>query len=450
MNQLSEEQVAALSPDTASLKAGRDLANARKWVGLFYNDRVLWAEIQGSGKDPYRTQIDLVNTGFKCSCPSRKFPCKHGLGAYLLFANDSSLFTKTEEEPVWVKDWMDKRVQREEKKVIAETEPVSPEKAAKQSKAKEKTQNERFEKIQAGIAELELWLKDMLRTGFISVPEKDYQYWNRTATRLIDAQARGLSVMVKEIGKTNFFAKPIQWQTELIEKTSNLYLLLEAFKTLNTLPSLLQEDIKNLVGVSKTQKEVLDSASESFKDQWLILAKQRFDVEDENLTGQRQWLYGLKTGKTALLLDFTFGNAPIKNSFIPGTVLNAELVFYPSNYPLRAAIKSQGSNSTDYAQKPPFLQSWQEWQNAYANALVQQPWLEYLPAHIAQLSLISHQKQWLLVDESNHAKPIVLPEEKIYELLALLGGQKTDFTLITSLKTIEPVGIWLDDKYIFL
>jgi hypothetical protein len=40
MNQLSEEQVAALSPDTASLKAGRDLANACKWVGLFYNDRV--------------------------------------------------------------------------------------------------------------------------------------------------------------------------------------------------------------------------------------------------------------------------------------------------------------------------------------------------------------------------------------------------------------------------
>lgn len=450
MNQLSEEQVEALSPDTPSLKAGKDLANAKKWAGLFYNDRVLWGEIQGSGKDPYRTQIDLVNTGFKCNCPSRKFPCKHGLGAYLLFAKDSSIFTKSEEEPVWVKDWIDKRVQKEEKKAIAETEPISPEKAAKQSKAKEKTQNERLDKIQAGITELDLWLKDMLRTGFLAVPEKDYQYWTRTSTRLIDAQAKGLSAMVKEISQINFFQTPVQWQTELIEKTSHLYLLLEAFKNIEALPNLLQEDIKGLIGISKTQKEVLDSTPESFKDTWLVLGKQRFNVEEDNLVGQRQWLYGFKTKKMALLLDFAFSNTPIKNSLVPSTVLNAELVFYPSNYPLRAIIKSQGSSSTDIPSVPAMLQSWQEWQDFYTEALIKMPWIDMIPAHIANLSVVQYKGQWFLLDVKGNAKALNLPEEKIYELLALLGGKKADFSIVSTLKKIEPIGVWLEGKYVFL
>jgi hypothetical protein len=52
MNHLNTEQVAALAPDPASLKAGKDLSSERKWVTYAYNQRVLWGEVQGSGKDP--------------------------------------------------------------------------------------------------------------------------------------------------------------------------------------------------------------------------------------------------------------------------------------------------------------------------------------------------------------------------------------------------------------
>ena len=448
---LTQEQIEALSPDTASLKAGKDLANSKKWVGLFYNDRVLWAEIQGSGKDPYRTQIDLQNTGFKCNCPSRKFPCKHGLGTYLLFTKDSSLFTKTDEEPAWVKDWIDKRVQKEEKKAAAEAEPISPEKAAKQSKAKEKSLNERLLKVSEGVEDLRLWLKDMLRVGFVSIPEKNYDYWNRTATRLIDAQARGLASLVKDIGKINFYQKAEVWQKELIEKTSSLYALLDAFKNLDRLPEGLQEDVKNFIGVSKTQKEVADSNAEAIKDTWLVLGKQSFKVEDDNLTGLRQWLYGTKTQRFALLLDFAYANTPIKNNLIPGTLLNAELIFYPSNYPLRAFIKSQGSMS-DFKDisAPPMLSSWGEWQNTYAQMLSLQPWLEQVPIHIAQLSFIKHQEKWFLLDAEKQAKPVDWGDKKIYKLLAISGGEKLDFSVIASLNSIQPLGFWKEGKYHFL
>jgi hypothetical protein len=447
---LTPEQIEALSPDTASLKAGKDLANNKKWVGLFYNERVLWAEIQGSGKDPYRTQIDLTNTAFKCSCPSRKFPCKHGLGAYLLFAKDTSFFTQTNEEPTWVKDWIDKRVQKEGKKAIAEAELISPEKLAKQNKVKEKSANERLLKVNEGVEELRLWLKDMLRAGFLSVPEKDSNYWQRTATRLIDAQARGLATWVKEISQINFYTKAEVWQKELLEKTSSLYLLLEAFRHLDRLPETLQEDIKGLVGIAKTQKELTDNNAETLRDTWLVLGKQSFKVEEDNLTGLRQWLYGVKSQKTALILDFTYGYTAIKNNLIPGTYLNAELVFYPSNYPFRAFIKSQGSISEQTNVQPDFLNSWNQWQNFYAETLALQPWINLLPAHITNLSLNKYKNQWYLVDAEKNAKLLDWNEKKIYKILANEETTNLSFSLIASPKQILPLGLWKEGKYYFL
>src|SRR4051812_28757030 len=78
MQILTTEQVLALAPDAASVKAGQGLANPASWVSLGRDERSVWGECQGSGKLPYRTQMDAHGPAFHCSCPSRKFPCKHG------------------------------------------------------------------------------------------------------------------------------------------------------------------------------------------------------------------------------------------------------------------------------------------------------------------------------------------------------------------------------------
>ena len=107
---LTEEQILALAPDEASKKPGKDLANPSKWVSKSFNDQALWGACQGSGSKPYLTQIDLNNIAFKCSCPSRKFPCKHGLGLMLLHARQPEIFTQ-EAAPAWVTDWLGKRTE---------------------------------------------------------------------------------------------------------------------------------------------------------------------------------------------------------------------------------------------------------------------------------------------------------------------------------------------------
>ncbi|MBW4639863.1 MAG: SWIM zinc finger family protein [Gloeocapsa sp. UFS-A4-WI-NPMV-4B04] len=92
MSPFTNAQILALAPDASSAKNGKTLATLRKWVSLGQNEQVIWGECQGSGKTPYQTQIDLTEIAFKCSCPSRKFPCKHGLGLLLLRSNEPAAF----------------------------------------------------------------------------------------------------------------------------------------------------------------------------------------------------------------------------------------------------------------------------------------------------------------------------------------------------------------------
>ena len=109
------EQILALAPDASSAKAGQGLANARHWVTLGNDENAVWGECQGSGSKPYQTQIDQREVACKCSCPSRKFPCKHGLGLLLLFAHQSSQF-KANTSPQWVSDWLESRSKRAKQK----------------------------------------------------------------------------------------------------------------------------------------------------------------------------------------------------------------------------------------------------------------------------------------------------------------------------------------------
>src|SRR5690349_3953168 len=100
---LTTEQIIAMAPDAASVKAGRDLAAPRKWVRLGRDEQAAWGECQGSGAAPYRTQVALSEPAYACACPSRKFPCKHALGLFLLMGAQPEAL-EAGEAPAWVSE----------------------------------------------------------------------------------------------------------------------------------------------------------------------------------------------------------------------------------------------------------------------------------------------------------------------------------------------------------
>ncbi|WP_344015815.1 SWIM zinc finger family protein, partial [Streptomyces thermospinosisporus] len=111
------DQVLALAPDTASRKAGSRLGAAGPWTEAGSSgDGTLWGLCKGSGRTPYRTAVDLADASgpaYKCSCPSRKFPCKHALGLLLLWAGEDGAVPRGE-APEWAREWIAGRRRRAE------------------------------------------------------------------------------------------------------------------------------------------------------------------------------------------------------------------------------------------------------------------------------------------------------------------------------------------------
>src|SRR4029079_2857893 len=79
------------------------------WVRLERHDALLWGECQGSGANPYRVAVDAADHGYKCTCPSRKFPCKHALALMWMSVTAPDNFAASGEVPEWVSDWLRRR-----------------------------------------------------------------------------------------------------------------------------------------------------------------------------------------------------------------------------------------------------------------------------------------------------------------------------------------------------
>ncbi len=409
------DQILALSPDASSTKNGKSLAIAKQWLTLGHQDQVIWGECKGSGASPYQTQIELTQPAFKCSCPSRKFPCKHGLGLFLLWVEQPNAFSQ-EIPPEWVAKWLVSRLERSEErnKKSASRNPES----ATVTKTKRAAQRE--EKVAAGLQELELWMRDLVRQGLAKVQEKDYGFWDAAAARLVDAQARGLANQLREMSGIVYTGSG--WTERLLEKLGRIYLLIEGYQRLEQLPPETQADIRTMIGWAQTQEEVL--AQDGVRDRWSILGQWNEEVTGEkDLRSRRTWLWGKNSKKAALILEFAFGKQVFALNLPTGTCIDAELAFYESAYPLRSQIK------TRYGE-PMYLDDLDGYANfeaamvAYSQALAKNPWIEQFPVLIQNAIALRDQERdrWFLADQLGHQWLISPRFQQGWELLATGGG----------------------------
>ena len=147
----SPAQVSALAPDASSLAGARSVGGAGHWQAAGRLDEVLWGLCRGSGRNPYQVCVDLSGPAYKCSCPSRKSPCKHALGLLLRWAEGGSLDAPV---PPWVGEWVASRAARAAKATtVRPAAPADPAAAARRAQ-------QRGERVAAGMAELRQWLDD--------------------------------------------------------------------------------------------------------------------------------------------------------------------------------------------------------------------------------------------------------------------------------------------------
>lgn len=273
---LDAKQVLALAPDPASAKAGSQLAVAHQWSNLGKSEAALWGECQGSGKTAYKTQVDLNGPAFKCSCPSRKFPCKHGLGLYLLSAAEPALFA-ADAEPQWVGDWLSSRQARQEKNADNAAAVAQDPAAAAAAAQARKREEKREDKIDAGMRELQTWLHDLAREGLAAVRSRGQDMWDGIAARMADAQAAPLARRLRRAGSFLYQSGLRNADSLVANELASICLLTQAWQRRGQLPPPLQADVRALLGWTVSQDEVLHQPG--VEGCWRVLAQTTFDDE---------------------------------------------------------------------------------------------------------------------------------------------------------------------------
>jgi len=435
------DQILALAPDASSAKAGQGLAAPRKWVALGHDERSAWGECQGSANEPYQVQIEMTEPAFHCTCPSRKFPCKHALGLFLLLANQPAAFKQTK-PPVWVTEWLAKRAERAERaekqsQKKSRAEPMADVQAqAKRAAARE-------DKIAAGLQELELWLTDLMRQGLASAQAQPAKYWETMAARMIDAQAPGLARQLREMD--GLASSGEGWQEKLLERLARLHLLIEGYRHIETLAPETQVDVRTLIGWTQDQDKLLSESG--LLDEWLVLGQR---VEDEErMRVQRTWLWARATNRAALVLDFAIGKQPLDVSLSPGTSLDAELVFFPSHFPLRALIKTRHGAPAPLEGMPGCVNV-SAAMATYADALARNPWLERLPFALQDVIPIQRESGCFVCDTQSRVLPLDPRFGEWWSLMALSGGCPINVFGEWNGDNLLPLSVWAGGRFVRL
>ena len=185
MIDIDEAYVDSAAPNAAAIKNGRGLVMKGKFVALHKSEDgdVLFGECKGSGKSNYQTSCDFAQADkpvFRCSCPSRQFPCKHGLGLLYCYAQGKAFSVADLPEDLTAK--RDKAAARVEKKKVEAAKPRKVNKAALGKKIKAQLD---------GLDLLEKLTHDLVRTGMGNTTVKTASQIEQQAKQLGNAYLPG-------------------------------------------------------------------------------------------------------------------------------------------------------------------------------------------------------------------------------------------------------------------
>jgi hypothetical protein len=438
--QLTTDQALALAPDASSAAAGKKLGNAKPWKNSGQNTGALWGECQGSAL--YQVKVDLSTLTIHCSCPSRKLPCKHGIGLLLLAIN-TPLAVPTCEPPEWMAAWLAKRraaSKRREAKEVTAGQNTSEAPSAGQLKRAEK----RLDLVKRGLGRLDLWLNDLVRNGLASVETQPATFWENQAAQMVDAQAPGVATRIRHMASIPNSSP--DWPEKLLAQLGRLALLTEAFRQGEQLEPALQEDVRQLIGWTLDQEEVA-TRGERVTDKWLILGQICYEEEFRQQKTQRTWLLGTQTGRTALLLQFSVARTPFPEVFPLGVCQEAEVVFWPSAHPQRGRIEARRGELTAVRGTLPGVITVEAYLACVATALSRQPWLERFLCTLQNVVPICNTagNQWYIRDSGGAVLPLARGDH--WKLLALSGGASVDFAGEWDGEALLPLGVMAGGTY---
>ncbi|HEY6741616.1 MAG TPA: SWIM zinc finger family protein [Lapillicoccus sp.] len=429
------EQVLSLAPDASSKSAARALSTPAPWSDTGTVESLVWGRCRGSGSKRYQTVVDLAGPAYQCTCPSRKSPCKHALGLLLLWAADGvpGLAEPGDFAAVWADSRENRAAAADRATRVAA--PKDPEQAAR-------TAARRHQRVTQGLAELDVWLRDQVRTGIAGASADAYRRFDGMAARMVDAQAPGAAATLRRLPQVT--SSGPGWPGRLLAELAQLRLLVAAHERLGELPDLLAATVRSRIGYTVSAEEVLTTAP--VRDLWHVLGST--EADSGSLVTRRTWLLAAAADRPALVLSFGAGGQQPDRSLVGGTALDADLHFYPGQPPLRALVGQQYAE----AQTPPRITSAPRPRTVarllddHAAARAQDPWLTVWPA-LLDVRPARGGGHWRLLDEGGDSLPMRAHRESLWPVLATSGGDVVTVAAEFSDGWLYPVGVWPRQGY---
>ncbi|CAM4436307.1 hypothetical protein FHS16_001615 [Paenibacillus endophyticus] len=228
MTELTAAYIDSLALNAGAIKNGNDLVRKSSFQKLCCTEdgTLLFGECKGSGKEPYICSADFIKPElpvFRCSCPSRQFPCKHILGLMYAYASDKPF--AVEELPTDIADKREKADKRDEKKKETIAAPASSESKKKVNK------NALAKKLAAQLEGVELAHKlvlQIVQTGLASLDKRSIRMYEDQAKQLGNHYVQGLQAAVREILILAVSAESIESiYSEAAEKLASIHGLIK-------------------------------------------------------------------------------------------------------------------------------------------------------------------------------------------------------------------------------
>jgi hypothetical protein len=449
----SVEQVVAVAPTPKSVAAAEPLAVAARWSGIGADERAVWGRCRGSGAEPYETMADHAEVAWRCTCPSRKHPCKHVIALLLLWARGQ---VQPGAAPPGVVSWVAARDQR-----AAASQPAVergggsgdqqvdgldrpdrdpdrdlPEPSGTPDRGDlDRSRDERVARMMEGLVELDRWLEDRMRTGLADPALARYGTWDALAARLVDARAGALANRVRRLA--GLVGAAPDWQAEVLAELGLLHLIAQAGRRLPTLPGNLADAVATASGWQVRQVEVLAGVPET--DDWIVLG--RSDTREDRIEVRRLWVRGVESGRWAMLLSFAAYQQVLDDSWVVGTVVRADLHRYPGDA-LRALA------GTRHAEAMPIHRvdglSIADACAAIGSRVAIEPWIERLAVTVTAAPTFSD-RRWVLTDPTG-SLPLLAGPVALGSMLAGGDGGPITVTVEWTPRGLVPLTVHLDDR----
>lgn len=199
MPQITEQIISSLAPNPAAVSNGKKISQTGGFVKLMQSadGTFFWGECSGSGKSNYVTSADYIDANapvFRCTCPSRQFPCKHSIGLLYEMMSGKEFYICDVPE-----DILAKRNKKQAQSEKAAKSTAAEEKGSKTPKVNKAARTKKLKKQLEGLSLTSKLVSDLLAVGLGAMGGTALDTYKQLAKQLGDYYLPGPQYLLNKL-----------------------------------------------------------------------------------------------------------------------------------------------------------------------------------------------------------------------------------------------------------